>query len=103
MKKEILFLLTQDLESPSGLGRYRPMAKELAKRGFRVRILALHPDYENLEQKAQMVDGVELHYVSQMHVKKQGSKTSYFPLWKLPLVVLKAASRASNSRPAHPI
>ena len=29
----ILFLLTQDLESPSGLGRYLPLAKELGKLG----------------------------------------------------------------------
>ena len=91
--KEIIFLLSQDLESPSGLGRYRPMAKELAKRGFTVRIIALHADYGHLMNRSQIIDGVEVHYVSQMHVLKQGSKTSYFHWWQLPWVILKATSR----------
>ena len=33
----IIFLLTQDLESPSGLGRYWPLAKELARLGVVVK------------------------------------------------------------------
>ena len=44
----ILFILTQDLDSPSGLGRYRPMAEVLIQSGHQVRILALHPDFQNL-------------------------------------------------------
>jgi glycosyltransferase involved in cell wall biosynthesis len=91
--KEIIFLLSQDLESPSGLGRYRPMAKELAKRGFVVRIVALHPDYERLINKAKMIDDVEVHYVSQMHVKKYANETAYFPWWKLPGVIFRATSK----------
>ncbi len=92
-QKEIIFLLSQDLESPSGLGRYRPMAKELAKRGFTVRIISLHPDYDRLASKSQLVDGVEVHYVSQMHVLKRDNKTSYFRWWQIPWVILQATKR----------
>jgi glycosyltransferase involved in cell wall biosynthesis len=88
--KEIIFLLSQDLESPGGLGRYRPMAKELAKRGFTVRIIALHADYEHLTNKTQLIDGVEVDYVSQMHVLKRDNTTSYFRWWQLPCVIFKA-------------
>ena len=89
-KKEIIFLLSQDLESPGGLGRYRPMAKELAKRDFTVRIIALHANYENLTNKSQIIDGVEVHYVSQMHVLKLQNTTSYFRWWQLPYIILNA-------------
>ena len=92
-QKEINFLLSQDLESPSGLGRYRPMAKELAKRGFTVRIIALHADYGHLMNRSQIIDGVEVHYVSQMHVLKRENTTSYFRWWQLPCVILKATNR----------
>ena len=91
--KEIIFLLSQDLESPSGLGRYRPMAKELVKRGFKVRIIALHPEYDQLASKTQLVDGVEVYYVSQMHVLKRENKTTYFSWWKLPRVILQATTK----------
>ena len=91
--KEIIFLLSQDLESPSGLGRYRPMAKELARRGYIVRIIALHSDYERLTSKTQLVDGVEVYYVSQMHVLKRENKTTYFSWWKLPRVILQATTK----------
>ncbi len=91
--KEIIFLLSQDLQSPGGLGRYGPMAKELVKQGFSVKIIALHPDYKNLENKKQFVGGFEVNYVSQMHVKKCGNLTTYFPWWKLPLVIIQATAR----------
>ena len=38
---KITFLLTQSLEDPSGLGRYFPLAKELARPGNEVNILAI--------------------------------------------------------------
>ena len=52
----IHFLLTQDLESPSGLGRYFPMARELVRLGHQVTISALHSDYANLKHKDEVVE-----------------------------------------------
>ncbi len=49
---KIHFLLTQDLESPSGLGRYAPMARELVALGHQVRVSALHSAYDELEREA---------------------------------------------------
>jgi glycosyltransferase involved in cell wall biosynthesis len=75
---KIAFLLTQSLDSPSGLGRYTPLARQLAHQGHQVTVLALHPDFAGLAQKTQDVDGIRIVYVSQMHVRKRGSTKSYF-------------------------
>ena len=78
---KILFLLTQDLESPSGLGRYAPMARELSRLGHQVRVAALHSNYEELGTKSYTQDAVYINYVAPMHVRKLGSlKTYYSPL-----------------------
>lgn len=76
--KKILFLLTQDLASPSGLGRYFPIAKYLVEQGYQAEIGALHSDYENLPVRDVVVEGVNVHYVSQMHVRKVHNQTQYF-------------------------
>jgi glycosyltransferase involved in cell wall biosynthesis len=98
----ILFLLTQDLDSPSGLGRYGPMARELSRLGHRVDIAALHPDYEKLISKKVEQDGVTVHYVAPMHVIKMGNQKTYYPRGKLALVVLRATialTRVALSEP----
>ncbi|MDF1520271.1 MAG: glycosyltransferase family 4 protein [Brevefilum sp.] len=98
--KSVLFLLTQDLESPSGLGRYFPISKYLAKQGFSVNIAALHSNYASLNTRTMVKEGVKVHYVAQMHIKKENNRTTYFnPLqlfwhvikatWRLFLFVLK--------------
>ena len=74
----ITFLLTQSLESPSGLGRYWPLCKELVRLGHEVVILALHHDFRTLAQRRFTKDGVKVYYVSQMHVRKVGSSKFYF-------------------------
>ncbi len=87
---KILFLLTQDLESPSGLGRYYPMARELSKFGHEVQIAALHPDYGNLEKTRLVQDDVLIQYVAPMHIRKsKNTKTYYSPL-RLLLIALRA-------------
>lgn len=78
---KILFLLTQDLESPSGLGRYWPLARELAVLGHQICILALHADFDNLKTKKLVKDNVAIHYVGQMHVKKRNSNKEYLQRW----------------------
>lgn len=79
----ILCLLTQDLNSPSGGGRYFPLSKELTKLGHEVIILALHPNYDQLEQKSFIKCGVHIHYVAPMHVKKIGNTKIYYSPLKL--------------------
>jgi glycosyltransferase involved in cell wall biosynthesis len=74
----ITFLLTQSLESPGGGGRYFPLAKALVAQGCSVKMIALHHDFANLKQKAFIKDGVSVHYVSQMHVRKSGNSKTYF-------------------------
>ena len=74
----ITFLLTQSLESPSGLGRYWPVSKELARLGHQVTILALHHDLGLLKERRFVKDGVQVWYVAQMHVLKTGNTKAYF-------------------------
>jgi glycosyltransferase involved in cell wall biosynthesis len=84
---KILFLLTQDLESPSGLGRYWPLARELVRLGHTVTIAALHSGYRSLPYKRFSRDGVNIWYVAPMHVRKRGHIKSYYSspalLWVL--------------------
>jgi glycosyltransferase involved in cell wall biosynthesis len=87
----ILFLLTQDLESPSGVGRYYPMARELVRLGHRVTIAALHADFRSLDRKRFTKDGVAVWYVGQMHVLKRNEQKSYFSTFKLLSLALTAA------------
>ncbi|MBN2002112.1 MAG: glycosyltransferase family 4 protein [Anaerolineae bacterium] len=86
----IVFLLTQDLTSPGGLGRYAPLAKELVRAGHKVMILALHSHYAGLEPKMRAFtqDGARVRYVGQMHVRKLGSQKLYFGPARLFWVVL---------------
>ena len=75
--------MTQDLDSPGGLGRYFPLARELAKFGHTVVISTLHPDFDSVAPKSFSVMGVNVRYVGQMHVQKQGKLKSYFSTTKL--------------------
>jgi len=99
----ILFLLTQDLESPSGLGRFWPLARELVRLGHSVRVTALHADFGALQQRAFVRDGVEIEYVAPMHVLKQGNQKRYYRPHQLLWIVLRATwvlSRAALTSPA---
>jgi glycosyltransferase involved in cell wall biosynthesis len=92
---KITFLLTQSLEDPSGLGRYFPLAKELARLGNEVSILALHPNLGSLSQRRLQVSGVKVHYVGQMHVRKMGSQKTYFSTLGLLRLTLASSSQMS--------
>lgn len=87
---KIAFLLTQSLESPSGLGRYWPLARELSNLGHQVEIYALHPDFENLIDKSYQEQGVQIRYVAPMHVKKYASQKSYYQTGELLSISLRA-------------
>ncbi len=87
---KILFLLTQDLLSPAGAGRYFPLACALAARGHTVRIAALHSDFSSLELTEFTRENVRVSYVGQMHVRKVGDDKVYFSSRQLLWVVLAA-------------
>ena len=93
----IQFLLTQDINSPSGLGRYFPLAKELVNLGHEVFLVGLNPDYEHLIEKRFFLSGVDVWYVSQMHVQKIGNNKIYFSSIKVIFVSLKAAWELSKT------
>lgn len=91
----IVFLMTQSLESPSGIGRFFPVAKALAERGNQVTILTLHHDYANCAERDFVRDGVRVRYLGQMHVHKVGDTKRYFHPLKLIWIVLWATLRLS--------
>ncbi|MGW8145007.1 MAG: hypothetical protein ACWGN2_11470, partial [Anaerolineales bacterium] len=70
--------MSQSLDSPSGLGRYGPLAKGLVRLGHHVEVVALHPAFDELDSKDVIFEGVPVHYVSQMHVRKSGDSKNYF-------------------------
>lgn len=90
---KIAFALTQSLESPSGLGRFGPLARQMAARGHAVELYALHPDFAALARPAFDDHGVQVRYVSQMHVQKSGSRKTYFSPGRLLSVTLAATLR----------
>jgi glycosyltransferase involved in cell wall biosynthesis len=100
---KIAFLLTQSLDSPSGLGRFGPLARQMAAAGHAVELFALHPDFARLQPRAFLEGGVQVRYVSQMHVQKSGARKTYFGPGRLLSVVLAATLRlalAASRSPA---
>ncbi|UCD98418.1 MAG: glycosyltransferase family 4 protein [Chloroflexota bacterium] len=99
----IVFLISQDLESPSGLGRYGPLARELVKLGHSAKIIGLHPNFKDLKTSNFVEDGVHVQYVAPMHVIKSGDKKGYYSSSQLINIAIKAAwemSRAAHSTDA---
>jgi len=92
----IIFILTQDLLSPSGRGRYFPIARELVKAGHKAKIITLHSNYKNTINK-QLIDGIEVNYVAPMHVKKIGNYKSYYRTDELLFLVFKATIELSKA------
>jgi len=94
----VLFLLTQSLNSPSGLGRYWPLARQMAKLGYQVEIAALHPNWSSIHPREFVQDGVKVSYVAQMHVRQEGNRRTYF---KAPqLLIVTALATAGLARAA---
>lgn len=82
------FFVNQSLDDPAGIGRYFPIAKNLVKLGHKVNIIALHHDFNSLKEKSFVKDGVNIYYVGQMQVLKQGDKKTYLSRNKLIKTVL---------------
>lgn len=89
----IVFLLSQSLDSPSGRGRYLPFAKGLANKGHSVHIVALHHNFEQVTNRQYVMEGVHIHYVGQMHVRKVNDTTLYFNRLRLIWLVLTAIAK----------
>lgn len=99
----ILLLMTQDLDSPAGAGRYFPLARALVGRGHQVTLAGLHPDFASLKETRFERDGVQIIYAGQMHVRKQDNHKTYFPVHQLLWIVLQATwnlSRIALAAPA---
>lgn len=88
MGMRLAFILTQSLDSPSGLGRFGPLAREMVSLGHEVDLFALHYDYKSLEKRRFLDSGVRVSYVGQMHVRKVGPRKLYFSPSKLLYVSL---------------
>ncbi len=98
---KIVFVLTQSLDSPSGLGRYGPLARELVKLGHQVEIIALHYAWHQLQEKQYIDAGVYINYVGQMHVRKEGPRKIYFSpirlIWVSLLAIIRLALAIARS------
>ena len=92
---KILFLITQDLLSPYGIGRCFPLAKELSTLGHNVKIIGLHSDFGSLSETRTTVSGVEIWYVAPMHVMKKGNKKYLLSSLSINLVIT-ASSMATR-------
>lgn len=88
----VLFLLTQSLTSPSGLGRYGPLARQMVKLGYQVEIAALHPAWSSARPREFVQDGVKVSYVAQMHVRQEGNRRTYFNAPQLLIVTALATA-----------
>jgi glycosyltransferase involved in cell wall biosynthesis len=93
----VLFLLTQDLESPSGGGRYFPLAKALAERGHELRIAALDSHWDSQPHKTFSREGVRVEYVAPMHVRKSGNQKLYYSAAGLLWVAIRATAALCNA------
>ncbi len=92
----IAFVLTQSLESPSGLGRYGPIARELVQLGYRISVIAPHHDYSPRVPAFEVRDGVEIWCSGQMHVRKSGSRKQYYSSLELIRLSLQSAFKAAR-------
>lgn len=87
----VLFLLTQSLEYPGGLGRIWPIARYMARLGYQVEIAAAHPAWNSIRTQCFTREGVSVSYVAQMHVfqdPRDGNRRHYFGPVKLLQVAL---------------
>ena len=89
----IAFVMTHSLESPGAVGRFMPLARELARRGHAVTVIALHHDYARAPQRRLDVDGLRVIYAGQMHVLKRGNTKRYFGPLRLLWVTAAATLR----------
>lgn len=69
---KIAFLSTSSPIYPSALGRWLPLARELARRGHEVHFITLHHEFCQGLARPRLEAGVWVHTVAQMHVRGWG-------------------------------
>ncbi len=94
----VAFLSTSSLAYPSALGRWFPLAKEMARLGHAVHFVALHHDYRAAMRAPREWAGVQVHYVGPMHVRGWGDQRR--PLAPLPLLKVALLSTGALLRRA---
>lgn len=85
---KVAFLSTSSPDYPSALGRWLPLAREMARLGHTVHFITLHHDYRRDMRRPRQQDGVWLHLVGQMHVRGWGDARrplAGFPLLRVAL------------------
>ncbi len=80
---KIAFLATASLESPYSGGRCLPWAKYLHRQGHQVHIVTLHHHWTSDVPRHFRHEGVHIHQIGQMHVRKLGDVTQYFSFSRL--------------------
>lgn len=85
------FVTTSSMESPYAGGRCFPIAKYLARMGHEVHIVGLHHDWTDQPPRRWSQDGVHVHQVGPMHVRKVGNSTSYLSPPQLVWAVLQGS------------
>lgn len=81
---KICIIAPQDIESPSGVMGFLPIAKELAIEGEELLLLLLHQDFRTVTKRSFLYDkGINVKYVGQMFVRKRGGKKIYFSKFEL--------------------
>lgn len=93
---KITYMMTQDLESPAGVGRVFPLAREMVSLGHDVTILALHANFKELVERKFTRDGVKVIYTGQMHVLKKDNQKYYFSPPQLATVVFRGTLSLSQ-------
>lgn len=83
------FLLPTGIERPAG-ARYFALARALTRSGYSVVILALHPNFAACTNRSFVQDGVQVRYVGQMHVLKDGGRVRRFSPLQLLLVLIRS-------------
>lgn len=88
----IIFLCTSSLDYPSPRGRWLPVAQQLVQQGHEAHLVMLHPTYDRLTSRSFEHQGVQLHYVAQMHVYGYPGARRPFSSAELLAVSLRGAS-----------
>jgi glycosyltransferase involved in cell wall biosynthesis len=92
-RMRITLLATSSLDYPSPRGRWLPLAQELVAQGYQAHLALLHHAYDRLPPglRRQMLGGVYVEYVAQMHVYGPVGQRRYFGPATLLGVSLRAA------------
>jgi len=64
--------------------------------GHIVNIPALHSNYDSFDQTHFEIDGVQVDYVAQLHIKKLGNKKSFFSNYELLSTAIRATWKLSR-------